>query len=99
MAFFGLTGLGPQNSFQANLRRSVDISLFDEADIRAAFVKCDTTQSGSLNKDDVSKVVTALYKGFPPAHEITALSGSLNRLEGDSFTLQDFSSAIQDYLG
>lgn len=37
MAFFGLTALGPQNSFADNLKDAVLVDIFSDADFLSAF--------------------------------------------------------------
>ena len=37
MAFFGLTALGPQNSFQYGLKDSTLIDIFSDAEFESAF--------------------------------------------------------------
>lgn len=49
MAFFGLTALGPQNSFQVCLMDFSYLDVFTAADIQKAFNIVDQERQGYLN--------------------------------------------------
>lgn len=52
MAFFGLTALGPQNSFQVSLLDFSYLDVFTAADIEKAFNVVDQDNRGFLDKSD-----------------------------------------------
>ena len=53
MAFFGLTSLGPQNTFSSNLAASMMLTEFTAAEFAAAFAKVDKAGSGGVDFDGV----------------------------------------------
>lgn len=53
MAFFGLTALGPQNTFKSSLRDFSYLDVFTPVDRERAFSVVDTEDRGYLNKEQV----------------------------------------------
>jgi len=53
MAFFGITALGPQNSFKTSLVNAIGITMFKDEEYKAAFEKIDTDKSGFITMDEV----------------------------------------------
>lgn len=54
MAFFGLTAMGPQNSFQASLVDFSYLDVFTSEDQEEAFRAADVTRKGYLQQDEMS---------------------------------------------
>lgn len=65
MAFFGLTKLGPQDTFRESGRDQTNILMYSEKDIKYAWER--TCQSGSvtLRKDELEKFMQNVYEGGP----------------------------------
>jgi len=53
MSFFGITALGPPNTFQANLVNALGINVFSDAEFEATFRRIDKDSSGSITPDEV----------------------------------------------
>lgn len=64
MAFFGLTALGPQNSFQVCLKDFSYLDVFTAADIQKAFRIVDREGRGYLNAEQVGGWVCCCC--YPP---------------------------------
>ena len=82
MAFFGLTQLGAQSTFNVNLISLQNYSCFAEEDFRAAFEK----QSGgaaSVSLDKVGPMLEEVFGGFAPEQEMEALLGTLQHFGGE----------------
>ena len=82
MAFFGLTQLGAQSTFNVNLISLQNYSCFAEEDFRTAFEK----QSGggaSVSLDKVGPMLEEVFGGFAPEQEMEALLGTLQHFEGE----------------
>lgn len=82
MAFFGLTQLGAQSTFNVNLISLQNYSCFAEEDFRAAFEK----QSGgaaSVSLDKVGPMLEEVFGGFAPEQEMEALLATLQHFEGE----------------
>ena len=82
MAFFGLTQLGAQSTFNVNLVSLQNYTCFAEQDFRAAFTK----QSGggaAVSLDKVGPMLEEVFGGFAPEQEMEALLAALQHFEGD----------------
>ena len=53
MSFFGLTMLGPQNSFKTDLINAIGLTMFKEEEYKAAFDRIDTDHSGYITVEEV----------------------------------------------
>lgn len=69
MAFFGLTALGPQNSFEVNSTTFRYIQVFDEQDFRDAWVKVNGPDALHIHRPRLPLVFKALFHGPVPANE------------------------------
>eukprot|EP00611_Tribonema_gayanum_P015197 TRINITY_DN27019_c0_g1_i1.p1 TRINITY_DN27019_c0_g1~~TRINITY_DN27019_c0_g1_i1.p1 ORF type:complete len:209 (-),score=77.95 TRINITY_DN27019_c0_g1_i1:300-872(-) len=67
MAFFGLTALGPQNTFACSLKGASDLQIFSDEDWRLAFEA--VAVEGALRRDDVTALLEALYRGPAPVDD------------------------------
>jgi len=69
MAFFGLTALGPQNSFYSASKNFRNLMIFDEADFRIAWDRGmgSGEKFGRANK--LGDVMRALFRGPVPAND------------------------------
>ncbi|CAM9289706.1 unnamed protein product [Discosporangium mesarthrocarpum] len=66
MAFFGLTALGPQNSFSVALQGSCSIGIFSDKDLEKAFSAVDKDTRGYIEGVELKNFLVALYHGEPP---------------------------------
>lgn len=68
MAFFGLTALGPQNSFEALSTTFRYVQVFDEEDFKSAWVKVNG-DAQHTHKAKLSLILKALFHGPIPLNE------------------------------
>lgn len=74
MAFFGLTALGPQNSFEAVSVTHRTIQIFDDQDFIDAWERvCGKRFPSFATKDDLVKIFKVLYHGPVPRNDIQPL--------------------------
>lgn len=69
MAFFGLTALGPQNSFEALSTNFRYVQVFDEDDFRSAWVKVNGPDAQHTHKAKLPLIMKALFHGPIPVNE------------------------------
>lgn len=53
MAFFGITGLGPQNNFKTSLVNALGLTMFTDEEYKRAFDRVDKDKSGFITADEV----------------------------------------------
>ena len=70
MAFFGMTTLGPQNSFQDAQQNSSMIGVFSADDFVAAYRKVAREFEGDLPADNLREVLESVYHGPVPAADL-----------------------------
>eukprot|EP01038_Epipyxis_sp_PR26KG_P006803 gene6803-9318_t len=73
MAFFGLTALGPQNSFAAAATFYRNFHIFEEQDFTDAWNKINKGKS-FCKLSDLNSVMVALFRGPIPGNEIEPLT-------------------------
>lgn len=56
MSFFGITMLGPQNSFKTDLINAIGLTMFTEEEYKATFDRIDTDHSGYITVDEVNRL-------------------------------------------
>jgi hypothetical protein len=69
MAFFGLTALGPQNSFQVQSTSFRFIQVFDESDFKHAWVVTNGADALHCHRAKLPQLLKALFHGPVPANE------------------------------
>ena len=82
MAFFGLTQLGPQSTFNVNLISLQNFTCFSEDDFRASFDK-HSGGGASIPLDKVGPMLEGVFGGFAPEQEMEALLAALQHFGGD----------------
>ena len=94
MAFFGITALGPPNTFQANLCNALGINVFSDEEFESTFRRVDRDGSGAITPDEVEDLLTETY-GFPPLEEEVKMFMTEFDLNQDGkVTLEEFKSAL-----
>jgi threonyl-tRNA synthetase len=73
MAFFGLTALGPQNSFEAASVSHRTIQIFDDSDFVSAWERVNGKRVAFADKANILKVLRTLYHGPIPSNDIEAV--------------------------
>ena len=94
MSFFGITALGPPNTFQANLVNALGINVFSDEEFESTFHRVDKDGNGSITPDEVEILLTETY-GFPPLEEEVKMFMEEFDLNQDGrVTLQEFKSSL-----
>lgn len=97
MAFFGLTALGPQNSFEAFSTTFRYIQVFDDKDFTSAWKKVNGPESKYCSRSQLPKIFNVLFHGPVPGNEEKPL---LDAFEEQRFrnTTSDDSISFDEYL-
>lgn len=66
MAFFGLTALGPQNSFEASSRHHRNLQIFEDEDFQMAWEKVNGKRGLFCPVSKLEEVFSALFHGPLP---------------------------------
>jgi len=90
MAFFGLTMLGPQNSFQELLKKHSVLRIFEMSEFAAAF---DSARSETVDQSQVLEILEVVYRGKLPAAD-AALCGEFFRGQ-EHFRKEEFLSIVE----
>ena len=69
MAFFGLTALGPQNSFQTASTTFRNLQIFEEADFTAAWNRVNGAGAKFTQVAKLGEMMRSLYRGPVPAND------------------------------
>lgn len=94
MSFFGITALGPPNTFSANLVNALGINVFSDEEFEATFRRVDRDNNGSITPDEVEELLTETY-GFPPLEEEVKMFMEEFDLNQDGrVTLDEFKLAL-----
>jgi len=68
MTYFGITALGPPNSFQSGLVNALGINVFTVEEFQASFQRLDRDKSGFIECNEVEDLLHDTY-GFPPLED------------------------------
>jgi len=92
MAFFNLTALGPDNIFKP---KQTYLYLFTAGDLKDSFdkISCGKDQ---INRDEVTKILSDLYRGPLPANDLEEWNKALGLESGSHFTLKQIIKALGD---
>jgi len=85
MAFFGLTALGPQNSFESASTTFRNLQIFDEEDFREAWEKINKRNTPHCNKSKLADILKTLFHGPVPLNDRIHLENAFN----DTFETPD----------
>jgi hypothetical protein len=80
MAFFGLTALGPQNSFEAQSRHHRNLQIFEYDDFKEAWERVNGKNSISCPVENLQDVFRALFRGPIPENDAAPLSDGFDHL-------------------
>lgn len=100
MAFFGLTALGPQNSFEAVSVAHRTIQIFDDQDFIDAWEKvCGKRLPSFATKADLVKIFKVLYHGPVPRNDIQPLDDAFYYAFGEEEAIsRDIYLRVMDRL-
>lgn len=89
MAFFGLTALGPQNSFSTSSTYFRNLQVFDEKDFEAAW---NTVTNGNdyCHKSDLQPIFRALFHGPIPQNDRAPIENAFFSVKDDIVTYSTF---------
>ena len=96
MAFFGITKLGPQNSFQDSLKKASVITCFAEAEFESAYARVATRRGATtLTADAVPAILEVVYHGPAPETDLLRVQHKLAACGADAeLPLGDFLAAV-----
>jgi len=96
MAFFGITKLGPQNSFQDSLKKASVITCFAEAEFESAYARVATRRGVStLTADAVPAILEVVYHGPAPETDLLRVQHQLAACGADAeLPVADFLAAV-----
>jgi hypothetical protein len=92
MAFFGLTALGPQNTFEECSAHHRNLQIFEDLDFQLAWDKVNGSTAKFCHKSKIGEVLRALFHGPLPKNDIRPIEEGLERFDDgtDIFTLNDY---------
>ena len=95
MAFFGLTALGPQNSWAELIRGSFVVEVFSDEEFTAAFdyMAVDGKLSGEA---DLTKTLERVYHGDVPDDELASFLAAVPREEDGTITKESLMAGVID---
>ena len=94
MSFFGITALGPPNTFQANLVNALGLTVFSDEEFERVFHRVDKDGSGTITPDEVEELLSETY-GFPPLEEeVKMFMDEFDLNQDGRVTLEEFKSSL-----
>ena len=96
MAFFGLTSLGPQNTFSSNLAASMMLTEFTAAEFAAAFAKVDKAGSGGVDFDALPALLDIVYLGPAPEAQVGRVMDYFAASRGSVVSRAEFDAGIAE---
>lgn len=98
MSFFGITALGPQNSFQTHLINAIGLNVFTPEEFKAAFYKIDKDQSGYIDVSEVRSLLKETYSMDPLEEEVEMFMEEFDANRDGRVTWEEFVSALHTIL-
>lgn len=91
MAFFGLTALGPQNTFEANSIHHRTLQIFEDEDFEEAWIKVNGKIGYCLN-EKIGDVLRFLFHGPIPKNDVDPIEEAflLSYNGSDSITFETY---------
>ncbi|CAG9332051.1 unnamed protein product [Blepharisma stoltei] len=99
MSFFGITALGPQNSFQTHLINAIGLNIFTPEEFKAAFDRIDKDKSGYIDIDEVRTLLRETYGMDPLEEEVAFFMEEFDANRDGRISWQEFISALNNILG
>ncbi len=92
MAFFGLTALGPQNTFEEASAHHRFLQIFDDQDFEDAWYKVNGKGATYCQKSKIGLVLRALFHGPIPKNDIIPIEDGFSRRDDgmDTITFNDY---------
>lgn len=92
MAFFGLTALGPQNSFEEAAAHHRNLQIFEDQDFEDAWYKINGKDATFCDKSKIGVILRVLFHGPVPRNDIVPIEeGFASRDNGmDTITFNDY---------
>jgi hypothetical protein len=99
MSFFGITSLGPQNSFKTHLLNAIGLSIFSLEEFRTAFERVDRDQSGYIEVDEVSNLLRETYGVEPLEEEVQLFMFEFDSNSDGRISWEEFVGALERIRG
>lgn len=74
MAFFGLTALGPQNSFEAQSAHHRTLQIFEDSDFQKAWESACGKRATFCRQDQLAAIFRVLFHGPVPQNDLDPLN-------------------------
>jgi hypothetical protein len=81
MSFFGLTALGPQNSFAAAAKTSRNIQIFDERDFKAGWEKVVGHGKSTCSITMIVPILEAVFRGPVPPSDRPFVDAAIDKVQ------------------
>lgn len=99
MSFFGITALGAQNPFQANLVNAIGLNAFTREEFKQAFDRIDSDGSGYIEVNEVSELLTRTYGMEPLDEEVEMFIEEFDNNRDGRISWDEFVAALDNILG
>jgi hypothetical protein len=92
MAFFGLTALGPQNTFEESSAHHRNLQIFEDQDFQDAWDKVNGRGAKYCEKLKIGAVLRALFHGPVPRNDLLPIEEGFQKFDDgtDMITINDF---------
>uniref|UniRef100_A0A7S2V2Y5 EF-hand domain-containing protein n=1 Tax=Fibrocapsa japonica TaxID=94617 RepID=A0A7S2V2Y5_9STRA len=94
MAFFGLTSLGPQDSFATSLLDTINLNIFSDEDFETAFKKVDRDGSGFIERNEIEALLREVYRGDCPRNEVEMFMAKFDTNQDGKISWEEFVSTL-----
>ena len=98
MSFFGITALGPQNSFKSSLIDAIGLKVFSQEDFKDSFSRIDKDQSGYIDITEVHDLLKDAYGLDPLQVEVELFMQEFDENHDGRISWEEFSSALARIL-
>ena len=94
MAFFGLTALGPQNTFAASAKQGRVLHIFDQEDFQKAWEKVIGKGTTQCRVEKLGEIMHSLFRGPVPLNDKLAIESAFEQ-QSFSFEIANILSYVQ----
>mmetsp|Transcript_23576 Transcript_23576/g.41791 ORF Transcript_23576/g.41791 Transcript_23576/m.41791 type:complete len:187 (-) Transcript_23576:2244-2804(-) len=95
MSFFGITSLGPQNSFKTHLVNAIGLTIYSLEEFKAAFARIDRDGSGYIDVEEVKALLRGTYGCEPLDEEVAMFMIEFDSNSDGRISWEEFASAVQ----
>lgn len=99
MSFFGITSLGPQNSFKSHLINAIGLTIYSLEEFKTAFERIDRDRSGYIEIEEVQALLRETYGVEPLDEEVTMFMLEFDSNSDGKITWEEFTQALDRIRG